>query len=652
MTEPSIPPAGCAASRRGYRFGPFHVDPGRRVLLRDGKPVALTAKAFDVLLFMVRNPGRLLSKEELFEAVWPEVAVEEGNLARNVSTLRGALGERPAEHRYIVTDFGRGYRFVGAVEPVLDDPPPADPAASTHRRRAAATRLPRERGGRRLLLVATGVLALAALVVLGYRYPLWPRVDAGGAISSLAILPLAEAADGASTAMAQGLAESLATDLSREAGLRIVSRIVAQPWAAEPLDVRRIGQELGVQALVVGRIERMGDGFLVEVELVGADDVRRVWGRRFPPGEMDLVMVERAIVAGIRGELGLTSPPVGILAGVGTDDPEAYRLYLLGRHEWKRLTEAGLRASLDYYRRALEVDPGYALALTGIADAHVALGMAFAHPRESFAEAKEAALRALELDATLAPAYVSLGAVRLFYEWDWEGAAREVARARALERSYRDAIEVNTAYGEAFHYYCGYLEVMGRWDEAVAEIRRGLEIDPHSALLGAELAWSYYVARRFDDSAAQARAVIASDPEAALAHSVLGAAYVALGRADEAVAVLESAVGRFENDPLFIGELGYAYAIAGRADAARASLQRLAALGSTRYVDPYFTALVHAGLDEDDRALAALEAAYTDRSPWVTWLTVEPRMDDLRELPRFAELVARVHGPGRGSSAL
>lgn len=627
---------------RGYRFGPFQLDAARRVLLHDGEPVSITPKALDILLFMVRNPGRLLTKDELLEAVWSDTAVEEGNLARNVSTLRAALGEHPTEHRYIVTEFGRGYRFVGAVEELdgsglVGSSPVADRGS---RRTAGASSHARARHRRSVLLLA--ILALAALAGLGYLSHV--RSSAGGAvgIDSLAILPFADPSQTGINGIGEGLAESLVTDLSQEGELRVVSRIVAARYGGWPPDVGEIGRELDVRAVLVGRIERVGDDFLVEAELVDTADVRRLWGRRFSPGEADLVAVERAIVAGIRDQLGLSPPPLGILSGVGTDDAEAYRLFLLGRHEWRRLTPASVHTSLDYYRRALAIDPDYALAYTGIADAYVVLGMGFAHPRESFARAKEAALRALELDDTLAPAHISLGAVHLFHDWDWDAAERAVARARELDRTYRDSIELNTAYGEAYHYYCLYLDVMGRWEEAVAEIRRGLELDPHSPMLGAELAWSYYAGRRFEESAVQARDVLARDPDMWLASAALGIAYVALGRGDDAVAVLARALDGNEDNPSLIADLGHAYGVSGRTEAARQSLAELASMAPDQYVDPYFLALVHAGLGEDDQALESLEAAYADRSPWITWAFVEPRLDRLRGQPRFAELLARV----------
>jgi tetratricopeptide (TPR) repeat protein len=333
------------------------------------------------------------------------------------------------------------------------------------------------------------------------------------------------------------------------------------------------------------------------------------------------------------------------LSRVYTKNADAYKAYLEAHYMWNKLTPDSLRKSIPYYEEAIRKDPSYALAYSGLADAYIVLGISSAPPKEVFPKAKEAVMKALDLDESLGAAHISLGAYKLFYEWDWSGAESEAKRAKELNPSYEKAIELNTNYGEANHYYCQYLDVMGRTDEAIQEMTRALQFDPLAFVLYGEMGYSHYIARRYGQAIEASRKALDRDPNLAIARQALGDAFQQQGRYDEAIAELSKAKEISNNDPWMEADLGNAYGAAGKRQEAMSILHDLEDRRRVEYISPYFIALIYVGLGEKKSALEWLQKAYEDRSALMTWLRVEPKLDSLRSDPRFKELERHVGFP-------
>jgi len=319
--------------------------------------------------------------------------------------------------------------------------------------------------------------------------------------------------------------------------------------------------------------------------------------------------------------------------------PESYQDYLRGRYFFNRKTEAALRQALGYFQRAVAADPGYAPAYTGLADCYWSLGASSTvgglPPRQAMPEAKAAALKALEIDGTLAEAHSSLAQVHLLYDWD----------LAASEKEFRRALDLNPDYTAAHHWYSHCLLVLGRTDESLAESKRALEMEPLNLVIGVHLGWHYLYARQYDQAIEQFRKTLELDPAFPQAQRYAAWAYLQKGMRQEAIASLRAALGRLGRNPEVEGELGHALGVAGRRAEALAMLEGLRQLSSILYVSPYSVALVHGGLGDRDQALAWLEKAYVERSDYMPYLNREPMLDGLRSDPRFAALVRRVGLP-------
>ncbi len=321
-----------------------------------------------------------------------------------------------------------------------------------------------------------------------------------------------------------------------------------------------------------------------------------------------------------------------------TDDLEAYTLYLKGRQLWNRRTEEALRLGLRHFERALERDPQYAMAHSGVADSYCILGFyTVLPPGEAFPRAKAAALTALQLDPRLSEARPTLAYVSMYYEWNWEEA----------ERQFRMAISSNPGYATAHQWYGNFLALMGRYDESFAEFAKAVALDPLSSLKLGALGWSYYFARRFDDAVGQCRRALELDPQLAVAHLWLGLGLDGVGLVKEAVSAYEEAVRLTRGEPLALAFLTHGLARAGRTGEAQQRFRELKDLSTRRYVSSYDMAVISAGMGQLDDALSLLERGYRERTHWMALLQVDPRLDQLRETPRFAQLVESMKFPER-----
>jgi TolB-like protein/DNA-binding winged helix-turn-helix (wHTH) protein/Tfp pilus assembly protein PilF len=618
-----------------YEFGPFRLDPNERKLLRGNEIVVLTPKAFDTLLLLVRNSGHLLEKDELITMLWPETFVEEGSLSNNIFLLRKALGENPA---FIETVPRRGYRFVGAVRQF-------PPAAPTHPEK------PHEMGARgfaslpakaqrpwrsRAALQIAAVALLALLASAGWFYR---RAGRGGeTIDSLAVLPFVNAnADPNTEYLSDGITESLINSLSQLPNLKVMSRDSAFRYKGKDTDVQTVGRELGVRAVFKGRVTQRGDTLNISAELIDARDSSHIWGQQYDRKLSDMVALREELAREMAHALRmrLTGAEERRLTKSYTANPEAYQDYLKGRYWWNKGTEDGFNKGVEYFRQAIAKDPAYALAYSGLADGYSSLAdFGLLPAKEAYLKAKDAALKAVELDDTLAEAHGSLALIKSSYDWDWSGADKEIRRA----------IELNPGYADAHRLHAEVLWQTGRLNEAIAESKANLELDPISLGNNVDLGVEYFLARQYDRAVEQERKVLELDPNYVDAYYFRGIAYLKKSMYKEGKADLEKGVAIAPASEVALTGLGYGYAVAGRRAEAHRILDKLNELSKQKYVSPIWRVKIYAALVEKDKAFEWLEKAYEDHSiVSVGYIKTNPMFDPLRTDPRYADLLRRTN---------
>jgi tetratricopeptide (TPR) repeat protein len=425
--------------------------------------------------------------------------------------------------------------------------------------------------------------------------------------------------------------------LSRLAGLRVIARSSVFRYKGPDVDPLAAGRALGVGAIVTGRVIHRGDNVVVRLELVDLADESQLWGEQFARSMSDALAIENEIATQISENLRrkLTGEEKESLARPATESTEAYRHYLRGRFFWNKRSEDGIRRGIEYFRQAIEIDPSYAAAYVGLADAYGVLGFhAIAPPGEAFPKAKAAALKALEIDPSLAEARAPLAYAIHYYDWNWSEA----------EREYRKCLEAIPNYPTAHNYYANLLTALGRFDEALPQWRRAQELDPLSLIIHAATGWSLYFARRYHEAMREAEKAIEMDPSFAIARRVLGLAHEQASNPERAIEELKRAA-ELSGGTQFRAELAHAFGVAGRLEEARKTLAELEELAKTRYVSPYYTAAAYLPLGDPDRTFALLEDAFRERSHGLTFLKVDPKFDPVRSDPRFTDLVRRVGLP-------
>ncbi|HKQ53900.1 MAG TPA: tetratricopeptide repeat protein [Pyrinomonadaceae bacterium] len=600
---------------RFYDFGPFRLDRAERRLLRGSHHVQLTIKAFETLLALVEGGGRVLSKDELIERVWPDAVVEEGSLNVNIYTLRKALGEMQGGAKYIETVPRRGFRFAAEVRATSDEGKNGRNVKravnANHRQTTDATN-------------ANGATATNAK-------------RARKVIDSLAVLPLVNAGrDAEMEYLSDGITESIINSLSQLPQLKVMARSTVFRYKGREIDPQMVGRELGVRAVLTGRVIQLNENLIIRMELVDVADGWQLWGEQYNRNSADLLAVQEEISREISEKLRLklSGEQKKRLAKRYTESTEAYQTYLKGRFYWNKRTLEGLRRGVEYFQQAIRLDPDYALAYAGLADSYLLMGSVeygALHPKEALQSAKVATLEALRLDGTLAEAHASLGYVRLF-DWDWSEA----------EKEYRRAVELNPNYPTARHWYALYLTAMGRHAEAVAEIKRAQELDPLSLPIGVGVGWHFFLTRSYDRAIAEYQGVLEMEPNFYMAHLWLGLAYAHKGLFAEALEEYERATALSGGGPLVLAAEAHAHALSGEHAKARLLLDELQELSKERYVSPYYVAAVHTALGEREEAFAWLDLAYENRSEGMVWLKVDPTLDSLRSSPRFADLLRGV----------
>jgi len=638
-----------------YDFGPFRLEPEERLLRRGGELIPLAPKAFDLLVAMVEMSGHLLTRKELLERVWADSFVEEANLSHNIYKLREALGEDKNGGKYIETVPRRGYRFVAKVTEVRDEgtdlliqeqnrahivieeeiqgsPPAVELPARRPVLQVSAT--PKNR--RSVLWIGLAVLICFALAVL-IRARFAKTTPPG--IHSLAVLPFRPlSAEGRDEALELGMADALITKLSN------VHQIVVRPTSAvlkysdDNQDLLAAGREQGVDAVIDGKVQKVGDQIRATVQLVRVSDGASLWADTFDDQFTNVFAVqdsisERAVRALV---LQLSGDEQQRVARHYTDNIQAYQLYLEGRYYWAKFSGPGVSRSIDYYNQAIAMDPNYALAFAGLADAYSVQGaMGIVSPRESMPRMKRAIDAALRLDASLPQAHQAAGGLALFYERDWPNARRE------LERS----IELNPNVSDSHQLLGYYWEVMGDLEQAQRELELAQRVAPLMTVVNMDLASLAYYRRDYDHTIRLYETAHHLDPDFTALPFFPGQAYERQGRYDQAIAACQEETVKSKDDPALLAVLGYAYASAGKKEESQGVRTKLEGLRQQRYVSPFMLAIFYTGQGDKDEALRQLNTAYEVHDPQLIWVKLDPELDPLRSDPRFSELLQRLRIP-------
>lgn len=456
------------------------------------------------------------------------------------------------------------------------------------------------------------------------------------AIDSLAILPLINAGRDPDTEyLSDGITESIINSLSQLPKLRVMARSTVFRYKGKDVDPQSVGQELGVRAVLTGRVLQRGDLLIIKAELVDAEDGSHLWGEQYNRKLSDIFTIEEEISREISDKLRLklSGAEKKQLRKRHTKNTQAYQFYLKGRFYWNKRTEDGLKKGIEYFQRAIDSDPSYALAYSGLADSYNILASYSAlAPKDAFPMAKVAAIRALELDDKLAEAHTSLAFVKFGYDWDWAEA----------ERGFKQAIQLNPGYAFAHNFYAVTLAGLGRFDEAFEQIKNAHELDPLSLPINTNLGWLLHLARRFDEAIEQYQKTIELDESFGLAHRRLGQTYELKQMYSEAIAEFQKALAVSGEDVELLSARGHFYAMLGETDKTIQVLEKLNELGERRYVPAYMLARIYLGLGDHDRVIELLEKACEERYGYLAYLNVEPLFDSIRSDPRFAEIVRRV----------
>ena len=494
---------------------------------------------------------------------------------------------------------------------------------------------------RRLAPLAWKVSAfvLLAVIAASAAWKIHSRNRPGSAIHSLAVLPLDSLSNDASQDyFADGMTDELISDLGQISALRVISRtsVMAYKHARKPLP--QIARELNVDAIVEGTVLRSGDQVRITAQLIDAAADKHLWSQSYEGELKDTLALQNQVARAIADQIRINLNPQeqAALKTAKVVNPEAYESYLKGRYFWNKRTPDSLKVALAYFNQAIDEDPTYAQAYSGLADTYALLGdwqYGVMTPKEALPKAKAAATKALELDGTLSEAHNSLAFCFDAFDWDLESAGKEFQRA----------IELNPGYATAHHWYAWHLSLLGRYDQAIEEMKKAKSLDPLSLIINADLAELLVIAHFYDESIIQSRKTIEMDPNFALAHNQLAQAYLQEQMNAEAIAELQKAVELSASCPTCIANLARAYAASGRTSEAEKLLSDLKKHSNGGYSDAAEVSMVYAALGDKDQAMHWLEIGYEQRfNPGVL---LRPGFDPLRSDPRFQDLVHRIGFP-------
>jgi TolB-like protein/DNA-binding winged helix-turn-helix (wHTH) protein/Flp pilus assembly protein TadD len=632
------------------RFGTYEVSLQSGEVRKAGLRIRVQQQPLKLLEVLLEHPGEVVTREELRSRVWPNESFGDFDQALNIAIgkLRSALGDSAENPRFIETLPKRGYRFIADVS-VLDadarprrpgsaagDPPAPETGNEVQDARLAVA--PKRRLWPTRRVVVALALVLCLLIFFAWRFR--SRAPAPSGIRSIAVLPLENlSGDASQNYFADGMTDELITDLAQISALRVISRTSVMVYKGARKPLPEIARELNVDAVVEGTVLRSGEQVRITAQLIEASTDKHLWSQSYEGELRDTLALQNRVASAIADQIriNLTPREQAALKNVKVVNPEAYESYLKGRYFWNKRTTDGLKAALAYFNQAIEEDPKYAQAYSGLADTYALLGdwqYAVMAPKEALPKAKAAAIKALELDSALGEAHSSLAVCLDGFDWDFNTAEKEFQRA----------IELSPGYATAHHWYAWHLSHTGRNKEAIAEMRKAEDLDPLSLIINTDLAELLVLTHYYDESIRQSRKTIEMDPNFALAHNQLGQAYFQKQMYEPAIAELEKSVQLSGGSPTCIANLARAYAASGRRSDAEKLLSDLKKRSSPSASLASQIAIIYAALGDKDQAMNWLEKGYEER--FNPGALLRPGLDPLRSDPRFQNLVRRIGLPG------
>jgi TolB-like protein/DNA-binding winged helix-turn-helix (wHTH) protein/Tfp pilus assembly protein PilF len=584
-----------------YEFGAYRLDTEEKVLLRDGQAVPIPPKDLETLLVLVERAGHIVEKDEVIEKVWPGVFIEEGNLSRRIFNLRQVLGEGPDGRQFIETVPKRGYRFVGLVqEETQEGNSSAAPQGLNQ------PQVTEQVGHKSSLWLWISVAVASVLTVLVAQHFWHPRSSTPQTVM-LAVLPFENlSGDPHEDYFADGLTEEMIAQLGQVQPTRlgVIARtsIVRYKDTQEP--IAEIAHKLGVGYILEGSVRRAGGRVRITAQLIRATQQTHVWAETYERPLDDVLSIQREIAEKITGALSIE-----LLSGSTASDTdrhinlESYDKYLLGLHELGQGTRESVSKAIQDFQDGIAKDPKDARLYSALSEAYDAATTYYSSPVEVMPRAKEAALRAVELDPNLASAHVHLGYVHLFFDWDWP----------AAEKEYRKALEINPSLPEAQLGYANYLATLGRFDEALSRVQQAYLHDPLAVESRNEALWIYYFSGRMPETINQCQKTMELEPAAGTAYAVLTMAYAQSGKHAETLRAAADAVG-VANSPSGLATAAAALAQVGEKSKASQVLSQALEKAKEHYVCRFIVAAAYTELGENEKALESLQQAFLQRS--------------------------------------
>ena len=631
------------------RFDQFELNLRTSEIYKQGKRVKLQDQPCQVLALLTERPGELVTREELQKRLWPNETFVDFDHGVNIAInkLRDALGDSAEHPHFIETLPRRGYRWLAPVESVGDNGAKVGVAERESARhevqsssRGVAVTTPASKV-RLWSTVATSGIALLCLLVLLFALDLGKlrtRLMGSAApvrIQSIAVLPLENLShEPEQEYFADGMTEELITSLSKIGALHVTSRTSIMGYKRTNKPLPQIARELNVDGIVEGTVQRSGDRVRVTAQLIHGPTDRHMWAESYDRELKDVLALQGEVARAIANEIKTTLTPQEqkSLAVVRPVNPGAYEAYLKGRYYWNKRTAEGIKKASEYFQQAINLQPNYGMAYSGLADCSSGLAWhGFAAPAEVLPRAKVAALKAIEIDPASGEAHASL-ALALSHQRSWA----------AAENEFKRALQLSPGYANAHHWYGDYLSVVGRPEEALVEAKRAFELDPLSPIINTWLGYRYFYARRYDEAIEQERRILEFDPSFAAAHLLLGQAYVQKRLHAQAISELQSAGSLSGESPIYMAQLGVAYAAAGKNAEALSVIDQLQKVSKQNYVSSYGLAEVYAALGDKQHAMKWLQAAYDEGAVWMQYLKVDPVLDSMQSQPRFQDLVRQM----------
>ena len=630
------------------RFDQFELDLRTAEIFKGGKRIKLQDQPCQVLALLTERPGELVTREELQKRLWPNETFVDFDHGVNIAInkLRDALGDSAERPRFIETLPRRGYRWLTPVECVGDisaNLPVAVPVSAPLEAPSSPGATEAVTASKSWRVPAVAVSGMAFLSVLALIFAL----DVGKLrtrllgravperIQSVAVLPFQNLShEPEQEYFADGMTEELIASLGKIGALHVTSRTSVMRYKRTDKSLPEVARELNVDGIVEGTVQRSGDRVRITAQLIHAPTDRHLGAESYDRELKDVLVLQDEVARAIANEIKATLTPQEqkSLAAVRPVNPGAYEAYLKGRYYWNKRTAEGIKKASDYFQQAINQQPDYGIAYSGLADCNSGLAWhGFRSPTEVLPRAKAAALKAIEIDPTSGEAHASLALV-LSHQRNWA----------AAESEFKRALQLSPRYANAHHWYGDYLSVVGRHEEALVEAKRAFELDPLSPMINTWLGFRYYDAHRYGEAIEQGRKILEFDPSFAPAHLLLGQAYVQKGLHAQAISELQSATSLSGDSPIYLAQVGVAYAAAGKNAEALSVIDQLQKVARKSYVSSYGLAQIYAALGDKQHAMKWLQSAYDERAVWMEYLKVDPVLDSLRSQPHFQNLVRQM----------